>query len=236
MDDPRCDVEALADALDVLASASRRFGGHRAVLGRLDRVLRRGPAADDPPSRRLRVLDVGAGGGEIALAVHEALSRRGPAPRVVLADLHRATLELCRQRIRRADPAVREDFGFVRLDGEALPFPDRCFDLAFSTTTLHHLDETGARSFLSELHRVSRGGWIVTDLRRSRLALVTVTALAATLWRGHPFPRRDGPVSVRRSFTAGEIRRTLDELAIRPATVRPSPVRWTAWGWRGGEA
>jgi SAM-dependent methyltransferase len=226
MDAPDCDARELADALDVLADTGRFFGGDRLLRRRVSSLVGRAPAGSDSV---LRVLDVGAGGGDAAVALHNDLVRAGWRPRFVLADLHATTLSLCRDRVGvrlgAGDTAAR----FVRLDGARLPFADDAFDVAVSTTTFHHLSDDEAVAFVSDLQRVTRLGWVVTDLWRSTFTLAAVRLLAATVWRGHPFPRLDGPVSVRRSFTPTEVRRMLAKLELSSARVRPRLVRWEAW-------
>ncbi len=229
MDATDCDPDLLADALDMLAEANRRFGGLRTLFAHVDRVL----GASDAGGQ-LRILDVGAGGGESATALGRSLGARGRDVRLVFADLHAGVIGQCRARVRAAGGEVGRRAGYVRLDGAALPFADDAFDLAFSTATLHHLDDRGAARFLREIDRVSRVGWVVVDMRRSRAALLSVRFLAATRWRRHPYPRADGPVSVRRSFTVREIRRLLDELGLDCAVVRGRIVRWVAWRAHAG--
>jgi len=223
MDAPDCDRGLLADALDALSAANRFFGGQRALSAHVERIL------EASESGAVRVLDVGAGGGDVAIRLGRFLRRRGAAPRFVLADVHAGVLGLCRDRIRAAGNETARHATFVRLDGAALPFPDGAFDLALSSATLHHLDDRGAARLLSELDRVSRLGWVVTDLRRSRTTLVSVRLLASTLWRSRPFARADGPISVRRSFTVPEVRRLLSDAGLESATVRARLVRWVAW-------
>jgi hypothetical protein len=76
-----------------------------------------------------------------------------------------------------------------------------------STTTLHHLEDHEAGELLGELARISRIGWTVTDLRRSRTSYALMRALSATVWRGRRMCRADAPVSVLRSFTPAEAHR-----------------------------
>jgi hypothetical protein len=75
------------------------------------------------------------------------------------------------------------------------------------------------------MDRVSDGRWVVTDLRRSRTAYLALRLLAATLWRRHPYPRQDGPVSVRRAFTADEARRLLEHARLEATVERKAPFR-----------
>ncbi|MFV1985662.1 MAG: methyltransferase domain-containing protein [Gemmatimonadota bacterium] len=225
MDAPDCDVGELAAALDALAHAGRVLGDDRLLRRRVARVVGN-PGTTN--GNVLRVLDVGAGGGDGSVALRNDLARAGWEPHFVLSDLHAQTLELCRGRVHKrlgADAHVR----YVRLDGTRLPFAENAFDLAICTRTLHHLSDDEAASFISDLDRVARLGWVVTDLWRSPRTLLAVRLLAATIWRRHRFPRTDGPISVRRSFTPREIRSLLAKLEITSARVRAGVVRWEAW-------
>lgn len=226
MDRPDCDPDRLRDALETLARANRRFGGRRLVLGPAAGLLERRPPGP------LRILDVGAGGGDIAEALRRRLREAGRESQLVLADLHERTLRIARRRL----GGGGSDGGrvhFVRLTAPRLPFPDDSFDLAYSSTMLHHLERREAVRFLRELARVAGGRWVVSDLRRSWPAYTAMRLLAATLWRRHPFPRRDGPVSVRRAFTPGEARRLAEEAGVAAVVDGPLPFRLRI---RGAEA
>jgi len=226
MDAPDCDRVALADALEVLGRASRRLGGDRLLRRQVVRVL--GGRSPGPVS----IVDIGTGGGDSALSVATHLRRRGWKPTLVLADLHAATLSICRSRVESAGVRAGVEYppSFVRLDAAALPFASRSFDIAVSSLTLHHLEDEDALMLLKELARVGRWGWAVTDLRRSRLAYAAVRLLSATAWRRHPFPREDGPVSILRSFTPTEIRRLTRRTDGLEANVETRFVRWAARG------
>lgn len=222
MDEPGCDADHLRGALEALARSNVLFGGHRLVWWGLRRSL-----AGQAPGE-LRLLDVGTGAGDIPLVLDGRLRSAGWAPRFVLADLHPATLRIAGERVRARAPAGR--FRLVRLHGRRLPFADRSFDVVLCSNTLHHLERHEARAFLSEAARVAARGWLVSDLRRSRLALGLVRLLAATLWRREPFPRRDGPVSIRRAFTPSELEGLMDEASVRGRVLRSGPVRLLAAG------
>lgn len=223
MDRPGADPAALRDALETLARANGRFGTRRMV-----RNAARGMVAGDRPRHGVvRILDVGAGSGDIGAHLARGFRGRGTRVRLVLADAHRRTLAIARDRVRSGAAGLPPDrVSFVRLTAPRLPFPDAGLQLAVSSTMLHHLEREEAVRFLRELDRVSAGRWVVTDLRRSRTAYLAIRLLAATLWRRHPFPRQDGPVSVRRAFTAGEARDLLERAGLPSASVdRKAPFR-----------
>jgi SAM-dependent methyltransferase len=90
-----------------------------------------------PPGR---VLDIGCGTGYLTRLL------RG---RVVALDQSAEMLELARARVPSAE--------FVRADAPPLPFPDRVFDLAFSSNVYSHIDTAVARAeFVAEALRVAR--------------------------------------------------------------------------------
>lgn len=235
MDDPERAPRELDRALDALASSNRRLGATPAVLRSVRRRL-------SSSGGRLRVLDVGCGGGDVARDLGRELGADGALPEdaphvFVLGDLHPTTLRLARRRTRDAVSAgeVPVRFRFARFTAGELPFRDRSFDVAVCTTVLHHLARDEAVRLLRELDRVTRGVWTVLDLRRSRAAWLAVRALAATAWRDNPLPRTDGPVSVRRAFRPEEVRQMLSEAGLQGARVRRSfPFRLLAEGGEDG--
>jgi SAM-dependent methyltransferase len=54
------------------------------------------------------------------------------------------------------------DFGRVQADGEALPFPDRTFDIVYCVATLHHALDLS--KMLREMARVTKVGGTVAGL------------------------------------------------------------------------
>lgn len=228
MDDPDCDPEVLRDALEVIDRAGRWSGRDQLLVGDVRRLV----SGLTPGG--LALLDVGAGAGAGGLRLARRLNAYGWRPHLVLADLHPGALRIARegQAIRSARSA-----GFVRLDAPHLPFADRAFDIAVSTATLHHLEDSDAPRLLAELARVSRLGFSVVDLRRSRFVYAITRGLAVTAWRNRPFPRWDGPVSVRRAFTPAEARQLLRAAGLDDGVVRAWPawisIRWARRGLAG---
>ncbi len=90
----------------------------------------------------------------------------------------------------------------VRGDGRRLPFRDRSVDYVTATHFFHHLTDEEIVSTLKEFDRVARRGIIVNDLLRRRRALFWIRLF--TLF-ANPYVREDGPLSVMRSFTVGEV-------------------------------
>lgn len=200
------DPAVLAASLDDVAAVNRWLGGRRAVLRRLPALLPEGRAAE--------ILDIGTGAGALPRAIVRWARRRGRDVRVTAADLHPQTLDIARDRL--ADlPDVRVE----RADALALPYDDDRFDAALLTLTLHHFDGDAAVRVLREMARVSRRGIIVDDLERCRPNHFGARLLAATVWRGNPITRHDGPISVLRAYTPAELRELARRAGLEHARV-----------------
>jgi ubiquinone/menaquinone biosynthesis C-methylase UbiE len=121
-----------------------------------------------------RVLDVGCGTGGLAIA---AAARVGPTGRVHGVDASPEMVARGRHRAARARVSIVLEVAPV----EALPFPDRAFDVVLSSLMLHHLPEDVRRLAFVEIRRVlcPGGRLLAVDFEppRSRVARA-VTRLA----------------------------------------------------------
>ncbi len=81
---------------------------------------------------------------------------------------------------------------------------------------------------LAEMNRVARVAVIVSDLRRSWLAVAGFWTVSFPL-RFHPVTRHDGVVSVLRGFTPGELRQIVRQATgVVPTVSRHLGYRLTA--------
>ncbi len=159
--------------------------------------------------RRLRGLDVGAGNGEVAHRLTEQLARRGIALEWTLLDVAPGLLP----------GRGGERFWSVAADALALPFADGAFDVVVSVLTLHHFGPDAAVRVLREMRRVAALGIVTSDLRRCRSGLWGARLFAHTIWRGNRLTRNDAPLSVRRSYTASEVRHMAEAAGCERAAV-----------------
>ena len=98
-----------------------------------------------------RVLDIGAGTGDLALEIR----RRHPDVEVVAADLTPEMVAVGRQR---ADGSL---VTWLIADAIHLPYPDACFDAVISGYLLRNVPDVDAA--LREQRRVLKeGGWVVS--------------------------------------------------------------------------
>ena len=186
------DVETASDDY-----ARRRFGGPMGewLLAVQTAALRELLA----PFAAATVLDVGGGHAQAAVPL--------------VADGHRVTVtgsdESCRRRLDRLLPAG--DFAFERCPLDALPFPDRSFDVVMALRLLAHAPRWEA--LLGELCRVARAAVVVDYPPSSGLH-----RFAGALFRWKVALERD--TRPYRRFTSGEIAESLAHLGWEPAAER----------------
>ena len=208
LDEPGVAEAVRLRSLDDVARSNRLFGGLRAVLAEVERAL---PYI----GRQGTLLDVGTGLGDVPAGVAGVARRHGVALATFGLDL---APELARASRAHTTAAVCGD-------AFRLPFRDRSVDVVTCCQLLHHFPEPEGRTLLAELHRVARHRVVVSDLRRSWVA-------AGGFWLAsfplgfHPVTRHDGPLSVLRGFTAGELR-----ALVRAATGVEPELRHHL-GWR----
>lgn len=196
MDDPAADPAALARTY-------RRFGAVNAVVSRPG-ALYRGVILPRARAGRVRILDVGAGGGDLCRAIAVRLTRDRLAGEITALDAdERATAWASAHdggagvtyRCARASDLVRI--------GEV-------YDIVLSNHVLHHLTAQELQELLADSVRLTDGAGVVVhrDIARSRAAYVLFATGTWPFSRNAlagSFIRPDGLTSIRRSYTPSEL-------------------------------
>jgi SAM-dependent methyltransferase len=171
----------------------------------------------------LRVLDLGAGSGNLARALAKAAGRRGTPLRMVLVDRRLTHLAIGR-------PGRPDGSGplAVAASADALPFREGAFEWSFSHLFFHHFGGRENRAVLGEMLRCSRAGAVVIDLRRSRLAAWLARLLFPFLGVGR-VALHDGLLSLAQSWTLPEVAGLVGEDSGLPVLElrRRFPFRWS---------
>jgi hypothetical protein len=184
--------DAVAASLRDLATVNRLFGGVRTTRILLQRVINRRKL------RHLDLLDVASGDAFVPKRAAAALRERSVKVRITLLD-----------RDSRHLPA---DIPGLVGDALHLPLEDNTVDVVSSCLFLHHLEPQQVRRFARESLRVARHAVVINDIVRSRVNYLGAAAFLSLL---HPISRHDGLASIRRAYTAGEIRGMLEGVASR---------------------
>jgi demethylmenaquinone methyltransferase/2-methoxy-6-polyprenyl-1,4-benzoquinol methylase len=208
------------DSPRLFARIARRYD----VLNRLmslgrDRHWRRlaAEAIELPPNGRM--LDVGVGTGDMALA----LMASWPDATVVGVDPTAPMMAVGRQKLE--NRRIR----WSQADGLHLPFPDQHFDAAVSAFVLRNV--TDVPLALAEQRRVVRDGGTVVSLEMSwprtpvlgplfRFYFADLMPCVTGLLSGQPAAYRYLPRSVRRFLTPQELQQAMEEVGLRNVHYR----------------
>lgn len=154
---------------------------------------------EQEPDRTYTLLDVGAGGCDIAVWAAREARRRGLQLNITALDNDARTLPL-------ASHATR-DYPEIRLvEGNALDL-NRLgpFDFVFSNHFLHHLAWDDIKIFLESIIPQTRLAFVMNDLKRSNWAYLGFT-IFSWLFTPGSYHFYDGRLSIRRGFLPDELR------------------------------
>ena len=147
----------------------------------------------------LTILDIATGSADIPVAIADWARKNGFGISVTCIDINPLTVGIARKNTE-AYPEIE----VLVADGFDLRFPDKSFDLVLCSKTLHHFTEEEVARLVRGVMRVARHGYILMDLRRSRMACVLIYILTRLFTRNR-LTRNDGPLSVLRSYTPSEL-------------------------------
>ncbi|QHC65331.1 methyltransferase domain-containing protein [Rathayibacter sp. VKM Ac-2759] len=196
MDDPECDRALLDATYARFPVVNRLVSGWRGLYRARVRPLL---SADAPT----RLLDIGSGGGDIARSLSAWAREDGLRLAVTAADPDERAYAFATST---PAPAGVE---FRRASSSELVAEGAHYDLVVSNHLLHHLDPEALHSLLADSERLAPRA-LHNDIERSRLAY-TAYAMATRPVAAGSFLHYDGSLSVRRSYTAGELRAVAPE-------------------------
>jgi SAM-dependent methyltransferase len=219
--DVRADAEELMDADDLPADT------YAAVVADLAKVNVVTMAARPTlaflrriavPGERLRVLDVGFGGGDMLRRIARWADKRGLPVDLVGVDLNPRSEAAARAHTPAGLPIRWVTGDYVDLAGQG-------WDAVISSLVAHHMTRAQLVAFVRFMEAESRRGWLVNDLHRHGFAY-TGYPLLARVFGWHPIVRHDGRLSIARSYRPAEWPPILAEAGVNGARVfRAFPFR-----------
>ncbi|MHA7305085.1 class I SAM-dependent methyltransferase [Arthrobacter sp. TMN-49] len=150
-------------------------------------------------SSKTTLLDIGCGGGDVARSLARWAARDGLWLEVTAIDPDARALSFAR-----AQPATPR-LHFRQALSATLVAEGAVFDVVISNHILHHLTPAQLQDVLADSAHLATAAVIHSDIARSPVAYALFRAGTLPFFPGS-FIRRDGLTSIRRSYTAGELR------------------------------
>ncbi|XAS69248.1 class I SAM-dependent methyltransferase [Micrococcaceae bacterium Sec5.7] len=190
MDSPDCDPERLDRTYAQFSLVNRAVSGWRRIYRqKLRPRLSKNSAAT--------LLDIGCGGGDVPVMLARWAAKDGLQLRITGIDPDERAHRFAMGRDAVAGLTFRQALS------SDLVRESRIYDFVISNHVLHHLSTTELQDFLSDSTALCLQAAMHNDLRRSVAAYALFSAGALPL-RGS-FIREDGLMSIRRSYTSGEL-------------------------------
>jgi len=196
LDEPGHSRETLAGNFRDIAFLNRWFGGWNLV----DRCLQ--PFLPDERPATLTVLDLASGAADVPLALARRWQKRGVTLAITALDIDPAIIALAQEAAKRENSGC---FRAVAADAFNYPFSEgQRFDFVTCSLAFHHFSPEMCIEMLCLMGRLTGRAFVVNDLRRSWFGWAGSKLLTWLVAR-HPFTRHDGPLSVLRAYTTGEM-------------------------------
>jgi 2-polyprenyl-3-methyl-5-hydroxy-6-metoxy-1,4-benzoquinol methylase len=169
--------------------------------------------AKETSSRRLTVLDIASGAGDIPIRLFRRAARAGLSLQIEGGDISPRAVAYAQERAARAKVNIH----FFPIDALAADIPGS-YDVVTCSLFLHHLEDGQVVRLLRTLAPVARHLLLVSDLNRSCTGFVAAY-LATRLLCWSDVVRTDGPWSVEAAFTVDEVTMLAERAKLVGATV-----------------
>ena len=150
--------------------------------------------------RQLTILDIAAGGGDLALRLASLAERDGVSVAIDGCDISPTAVGFATDQATATD---RDNVRFFQCDALLQPFPRPEYDVVMCSLFLHHLKEADAILLMQRMKAAATQLIVVDDLRRTRLGYWLAWLGCRVLTRCHVV-HVDGPMSVEGAFTSSE--------------------------------
>lgn len=205
---PFADIERNMRELDLI---NTWLGGHRISILGLKQLL--------GGRRRIRLCEIGCGGGDNLRVLSQYCHRHGIATEVVGIDINEHCIAVAKAHW----PDGQAEW--LISDYRKIEFDRRKPDIIFSSLFCHHFAEEELVSMIRWMDRNSTTGWYVNDLHRHPLAYYSIRWLTKWFSRSY-LVKNDAPLSVLRGFT-----RTEWTTILKEAEIDAYKLKWK-WAFR----
>ncbi|WP_181305201.1 methyltransferase domain-containing protein [Rufibacter sp. XAAS-G3-1] len=216
MDDLTLAGEDLRRNLQELEFINVWLGGHDVVRNGLNQLLKH-PFLASFPKRKLKIADLGSGGGDTLRMVARWARRQHIPVELVGLDANAFMLQYSAS-LSQQYPEI----SFRQADVFSPEFARQQFDIVICSLFLHHFSDAALSSLLAQLSKQVRVAVLINDLHRHPLAYYSIKGLTQIFSRSY-LVKHDAPLSVLRAFSRADWRRILAKAGLEAYRLR--------WKW-----
>lgn len=211
LDDLNLQGETLHQALQSLQWINKWFGNHRSVLKAIHRVYQK-------EAKPLRIIDLGCGGGDLALAIAKSMRQHNISCRITGIDGNAQSLLYAQKKSR----------GFGEIDFLLEDILDEKFsiepcDILISSHFIYHLSDKALVQFLNKKMSAVSTAVIFSELKRNRLAML-LFKYGRFFLPISKLAKADGILAIKRSFTEKEWLAILRQAGIGTYRLQSVPL------------
>ena len=189
--------------MEELEFINAHLGGHKITIDGLKKLL-----TDQSNSKRIVTIgEVGCGGGDNLMAIHDWCNRKGIALKLVGIDINQHCIDVAKKKL------AHTDCSFLCSDYKLVGFGSEKPDLLFSSLFCHHFNDGELVNMLTWMRQNAGSGFFINDLHRHPLAYYSIKLLSSLFSRSY-LVKHDAPLSVLRGFKKYEWAMLLKEAGI----------------------
>jgi len=211
MDDPNLSSEALAAAFVDINRCNTMLGGNRITIQALAKLVKAHPK----PS--YTVVDMGCGDGSMLREVVLFCRKKKLKVNAIGIDLSEKAIAIAKKK-----SVTFPEIRYQIKDILSFQPQELACDILLSTLTMHHFKDEEILVFLQQFQKLSRIGFIINDLQRSRWACY-LFKLFRRIFIKTIISKNDGLISIQRGFTKKELENF--------ARILPTATHYIAWKW-----
>ena len=193
MDDPNCDKQELFNTYEQFSVINGLISRWRSIYKDYIR-----PACDNP-GKSYTLLDIGFGGGDLPVKLSGWAKNDGIDLKITAIETDERACEY----VNKIDTPA--EITFRQVSSTVLMEEGKSYDFVISNHLLHHLGDKELLQLLDESKALSRKKILFNDIERSDSGYLLFNLLSRPVFRSS-FITEDGLTSIRRSYTADELR------------------------------